>query len=144
MIRDESATTGLPMRIVVLTIIGMAGLGAMVMFIADMELVPRSMHADIIGINNSTTSSMVHTNSGVRKIMVQVIDVDGNAVEDATVIIYGLHTSCAGITDTDGRTVLSLDTSTIRVSSEGYLKLAAKRQGFLDTKNDFALKVVSG
>jgi hypothetical protein len=143
MLHDESATTGLPIRIVVLTIIGMAGLAAMIMFIGDVDVVPRSMHADIIGIDNSTSSSVLYTNSGVKNIMVQVIDVNGNGVEDATVIIYGLHTSCAGITGVDGRTVISLDTSVISVNGEGYLKLAAKGQGFLDAKNDFALKVVS-
>ncbi|MBW6519250.1 MAG: hypothetical protein K0A89_12220 [ANME-2 cluster archaeon] len=143
MLRDESATTGMPMRMVVLTIIGMAGLAAMIMFIGDVNLVPRSMHADIIGIDNSTTSNVLHTNSGVRNITVQVIDVDGRAVEDATVIIYGLHTSTSGITDVDGRSVLSLDTATLSVNGEGYLKLAAKRQGFLDANNDFALKAVS-
>ena len=143
MLRDESATTGLPMRMVVLTIVGMAGLGAMIMFIGDVELVPKSMHADIIGIDNSTTSSVLHTNSGVKNITVQIIDVDGQAVEDATVIIYGLHTSSAGITGVDGRSVLSLDTAAISVSGEGYLKLVAKGNGFLDAKNDFALKVVS-
>jgi len=143
MLRDESAATGLPMRMVVLTIVGMAGLAAMIMFIGDMELVPRSMHADIIGINNSTTSSVLHTNSGVKDITVQVIDVDGQVVEGATVVIYGLHTSTSGVTGVDGRTVLSLDTTTISVKGEGYLKLVAKENGFLDAKNDFALKVVS-
>ena len=121
----------------------MAGLGDMIMFIGNVELVPKSMHADIVGIDNSTTSSVLHTNSGVKKITVLVVDVDGQAVEDATVIIYGLHTSCTGITGVDGRTVLNLDTAVISLSGEGYLKLVAKGSGFIDAKNDFALKVVS-
>ncbi len=143
MLRDESATTGMPIRIVVLTIIGMAGLAAMIMFIGDLELIPRSMHADIVGIDNSTTSSVIHTNSGVRQIMVQITDVDGRAVEGATVIIYGLQTATNGLTDSNGRAVLSLDTYAISVSGEGYLRLIAKSQGFMDAKNNFALKVVS-
>ncbi|MCL7415624.1 MAG: hypothetical protein M8349_06135 [ANME-2 cluster archaeon] len=143
MFRNESAAMGLPMRMVVLTIVGMAGLAAMIMFIGDMELVPRSIHADIIGIDNTTTSSVIHAGSGIRNITVQVVDVDGRAVEDATVTIYGLHTSATGLTGQGGCAVISLDTSSISVTGEGYLRLSAKAQGFMDAKNNFALKVVS-
>ncbi|MCD4809356.1 MAG: hypothetical protein K8R17_05605, partial [Methanosarcinales archaeon] len=66
MFRDETATVGLPMRMVVLTIVGMAGLAAMIIFIGDMSLVPKTMHADITGIDNSTTSSVLHVNNGTK------------------------------------------------------------------------------
>lgn len=143
MLRDETAAMGLPVRMVVLTVIGMAGLAAMIMFIGDVNLIPRSMHADIIDISGSTVSNFIHAGSGRKYITVEVVDVDGAAVEGATVIFYGLRTSSYGSTGADGRALIALDTSKIRVQGEGYLKLMVKAPGFADYQNDFALKVVS-
>jgi len=142
MFRDETATVGLPMRMVVLTIVGMAGLAAMIIFIGDMSLVPKTMHADITGIDNSTTSSLLHVNNGTKNVTIRVIDVDGEPVVGATVVFYGLHTSASGMTDSNGNARVNINTSSFSVSGEGYLKLLAKASGFVDYKNDFALKVV--
>ena len=143
MFRDETAAIGLPMRMVVLTIVGMAGLAAMVIFIGDVNLVPKTMHADITGIDSSTTSSVLHVNNGTKNVTVCVIDIDGVPVVSATVVIYGLHTSGSGKTDSNGNALVNIDTSSFIVSGEGYLKLSAKASGFVDYQNDFALKVVN-
>ena len=142
MFRDETAAMGLPMRMVVLTIVGMAGLAAMVIVIGDLNLVPKTMHADITGIDNSTTSSVLHVNNGTKNVTVRVIDIDGGPVVGATVVVYGLHTSASGMTDSNGNALVNIDTTSFSVSGEGYLKLSAKASGFVDYKNDFALKVV--
>ena len=142
MFRDETATMGLPMRMVVLTIVGMAGLAAMIMFIGDINMVPKSMHADITGIDNSTTNSVLHVNNGTKNVTISVIDVDGGHVVGATVVFYGLNTSASGITDSNGNALVNIDTASFSVPGEGYLKLSAKASGFVDYKNDFALKVV--
>jgi hypothetical protein len=142
MFRDETASMGLPVRMVVLTIVGMAGLAAMVIVIGDLNLVPKTMHADITGIDNSTTSSVLHVNNGTKNVTVRVIDIDGGPVVGATVVIYGLHTSASGISDSNGNALINIDTASFSVSGEGYLKLSAKASGFVDYKNDFALKVV--
>jgi hypothetical protein len=142
MFRDETATMGLPMRMVVLTIVGMAGLAAMIMFIGDINLVPKTMHADITGIDNSTTSSVLHVNNGTKNVTISVVDVDGGPVVGATVVFYGLNTSASGITNSKGNALVNINTSSFNVPGEGYLKLSAKASGFVDYKNDFALKVV--
>jgi hypothetical protein len=142
MFRDETASMGLPVRMVVLTIVGMAGLAAMVIVIGDLNLVPKTMHADITGIDNSTTSSVLHVNNGTKNVTVRVIDIDGGPVVGATVVFYGLHTSASGMTDSNGNALINIDTASFSVSGEGYLKLSAKASGFVDYKNDFALKVV--
>ena len=142
MFRDETAAMGLPMRMVVLTIVGMAGLAAMVIVIGDLNLVPKTMHADITGIDNSTTSSVLLVNNGTKNVTVRVIDIDGGPVVGATVVFYGLHTSASGMTDSNGNALVNIDTTSFSVSGEGYLKLSAKASGFVDYQNDFALKVV--
>ena len=142
MFRDETATIGLPMRMVVLTIVGMAGLAAMIIFIGDMSLVPKTMHADITGIDDSTTSSVLLANNGIKIVTVRVTDIDGGPVVGATVVFYGLHASASGVTDSNGNALVNIDTSSFSVPGEGYLKLSAKASGFVDYKNDFALKVV--
>jgi len=142
MFRDETATIGLPMRMVVLTIVGMAGLAAMIIFIGDMSLVPKTMHADITGIDGSTTSSVLLANNGIKRVTVRVTDIDGGPVVGATVVFYGLHASASGVTDSNGNALVNIDTSSFSVPGEGYLKLSAKASGFVDYKNDFALKVV--
>ena len=142
MFRDEAGAVGLPMRMVVLTIVGMAGLASMIIVIGDLNLVPRSMHGDIISIENSTTSSLLHANNGTKNVTVEVIDVDGGSVERATVVIFGIDSSASGRTNRDGYAVLVVNTSSIKVVGEGYLKLVVKADGFSDYQNDYALKVV--
>jgi hypothetical protein len=142
MLQDEAGAVGLPMRMVVLTIVGMAGLAAMLMVIGNLNVIPLSMHGDIVGIENNTTSSLLHVNNGTKNVTVEVIDVDGDSVERATVVIFGLDSSASGLTDRDGVAVLVVDTSSINVVGEGYLKLVVKAQGFADYQNDYALKVV--
>lgn len=142
MFRDETASMGLPIRMVVLTIVGMAGLAAMVIAIGDINLVPKTMHADITGIDNSTISSVLLVNNGTKNVTVRVIDIDGGPVVGATVVIYGLHTSASGISDSNGNALVNIDTASFSVSGEGYLKLSAKASEFVDYQNDFALKVV--
>jgi hypothetical protein len=142
MFRDETAALGLPIRMVVLTIVGTVGLAAMIIFIGDMSLLPKTMHADIIGIDNSTTSSVLHVNNGTKNVTIRVIDIDGGPVEGATVVFYGLHSSASGMTDSNGNTLVNIDTASLCGSGEGYLKLSAKASGFVDYQNDFALKVV--
>lgn len=143
MLRDETAAIGLPIRMVVLTIVGMVGLAVMIMFISDMTVVPKSMHANIIGIDNSNISSVIYANGSIYNITVEVINVDGGPVERATVVLYGLDSSTSGLTDGQGQTLISIDTSTIDVTCEGYLKLSTRSEGFADYQNDFALKVVN-
>ncbi|HUW67798.1 MAG TPA: hypothetical protein VMW20_07085 [Candidatus Nanoarchaeia archaeon] len=143
MFRDEAGAVGLPMRMVVLTIVGMAGLASMIIVIGDLNLVHRSMHGDIISIENSTTSSLLHANNGTKNVTVEVIDVDGSSVERATVVIFGLDSSASGRTNRDGYAVLVVNTSSIKVVGEGYLKLVVKADGFSDYQNDYALKVVN-
>ena len=142
MFRDEAGAVGLPMRMVVLTIVGMAGLASMIIVIGDLNFVPRSMHGDIISIDNSTSSSLLHANNGTKNVTVEVVDVDGSSVERATVVIFGLDSSASGRTNRDGYAVLVVNTSSIKVVGEGYLKLVVKADGFSDYLNDYALKVV--
>jgi len=142
MFRDETAAMGLPIRMVVLTIVGMVGLAAMIIFIGDVSLVPKTMHADITDIDNSTTSSMLHVNNGTKNVTIRVTDIDGGPVVGATVVFYGLHTSASGMTDSNGNALVNIDTDSFSVPGEGYLKMSAKASGFVDYNNDFALKVV--
>ena len=142
MFRDEAGAVGLPMRMVVLTIVGMAGLASMIIVIGDLNFVPRSMHGDIISIDNSTSSSLLHANNGTKNVTVEVIDVDGGSIERATVVIFSLDSSASGRTNRDGYVVLVVNTSSIKVVGEGYLKLVVKADGFSDYLNDYALKVV--
>ncbi len=55
-----------------------------------------------------------------------------DSVERAIVVIFGLDSSASGLTDRDGRAVLVVDTSSINVVGEGYLKLVVKADGFAD------------
>lgn len=143
MLRDDAAALGLPVRMVVLTIVGMTGLGAMIMFMGDMNLVPGTMHADIIDIDNSNTSSLIYVNSGIKNVTIEVIDAEGVPIEGATVVIFCPDYSAMGLTGTDGKAHIKLDTSFINIRGEGYLKLAARAQGYGNYQNDFAIKMIN-
>ncbi|MCE8427322.1 MAG: hypothetical protein J5U19_02870 [Candidatus Methanoperedens sp.] len=131
--------TGLPIKIVVLTIVGMVGLGAMLMLINNSEnIMPRPMHADIYG----NELVILPTSPDVIEWKIEVL-ASGAPVEKASVVLSGLEAAAINRTDTKGETLISLNkTDLVLDASEGYLKLEVKAPGFQDYSNDNAIKIV--
>ncbi len=133
---------GLPIKMVVLTIIGMVGLAAMLTFINSSEAVmPKPMHANIKG------GSLIIL-SGSPDIIELPVEVknskDGTPVVKASVALTGMSVVAINVTDRMGDTVLKINNSDLELKAqEGYLTITARAAGFKEYVNEYAIKVIN-
>ena len=134
---------GIPVKMVVLTIVGMAGLAAMLAIIDNGEnAIPKSIHADLKSQNILILSAFNDTED--IEMTVEVIDsIDGTPIKKASVIISGLGSATVNITNNDGYAFLRFKNKDFDMKAgEGYLKLDVNANGFQDYTNEYAVKIV--
>jgi hypothetical protein len=132
---------GLPVKIVVLTIVGMAGLAAMLSVIDNgQRAIPGMLHADLKGNSLIILSS----SPDILEFPVEVADSkDGTGLEKASVVLSGPNVTAINVTGRNGRTILRINRDDIEMDTgEGYLELVIKASGFQDYSNEYAVKVV--
>lgn len=133
---------GLPIKMVVLTIVGMVGLAAMISFISSSEAaMPKPMHSNIKGSGLIILSG----SPDIIELPVEVINSkDGTPVVKASVALTGMSAVAINVTDNSGDTVLRFNKSDLGLTAqEGYLKLTVRAAGFREYENEFAVKVVN-
>ncbi len=133
---------GLPIKMVVLTIVGMVGLAAMISFISSSEAaMPKSMHANINGKNLIILSE----SPAVIELPVEVINSgDGTPVVKANIALTGMSLVAINVTDRMGDALLKFNKNDLELrAQEGYLKLTVRATGFREYENEFAVKVVN-
>lgn len=134
---------GLPIKMVVLTIVGLAGLAAMLAIIDNgQSAIPGSLYADVKSGNLIILSAFNDTES--IDVKVEVINsIDGTSVRKASSALSGEGTSAVNITNEDGITILRFKKTDFDMDAgEGYLNLEVKANGFQDYTNEFAVKLV--
>lgn len=132
---------GIPIKMVVLTIVGMAGLAAMLVIIENGEkAIPEALHADI-GSSNIIFFSDINESEDI-SIRIRVAAADGTPVSKASVILSGLGAGSVNVTDSDGNATVKFEKDDFQKIGEGYLKLYVKANGFQDYSNDYAVKIV--
>jgi hypothetical protein len=134
---------GIPVKIVVLTIVGMAGLAAMLTIIDNGEdAIPKPIHADLKSNNLIILSAFNDTDD--INMAVEVIDsTDGTYIKKASVILSGHGAAAVNMTNNEGYAILrSKKTDFDLKTGEGYLRLDVKANGFQDYANEFAVKIV--
>ncbi len=137
---DCNAATGLPIRMVVLTIIGMIGMYAILSAVLSTPLTPGTMYATV----NSSSFSINDTNTDSPELLVRVIDQEDAAVGGANVIIWGPARKqvIGGITDVSGEFSFRLTNVTLPTGkSEGFIAVEVMQEGYLDYSDDFFVKV---
>ena len=134
---------GLPIKIVVLTIVGMVGLAAMISIIDNSQaVIPKPMHANLNSGSLTILSNFSDTDSITVPIEV-VNSKDGTPVEKASVALSGLNAVSLNVTDREGSTFLNFNKNDFNMDmNEGYLRLNVKATGFLDYTNEYAVKIV--
>ena len=133
---------GLPIKMVVLTIVGMVGLAAMMSFISNSEAaMPKPMHANI----NGGSLIILSESSDIIDLTVEVINSkDGTPVVKASIALTGMSAAEINVTDSRGNATLKFNKSDLELKShEGYLKLTVRAAGFREYENEFAVKVVN-
>jgi len=134
---------GIPVKIVVLTIVGMAGLAAMLVIIDNGEsALPKPIHADLKSSNIIKLPAFNDTED--IGMVVEVIDtLEGTSVKKASVALSGLGAISVNMTDNDGYTILRFKRTDFDLKAgEGYLQLDVKANGFQDYSNEYAVKIV--
>ncbi len=132
---------GLPIKIVVLTIIGTAGLAAMLVIInASESAIPKPMHADL----KSSNLIILSESSDTIELLVEVTSSkDGAPVGKARTALSGLNTIAINITDNKGVAIFKFNKTDFDMDvEEGYLRLDVKATGFYDYTNEYAVKIV--
>ncbi|UPW02270.1 carboxypeptidase regulatory-like domain-containing protein [Halorussus gelatinilyticus] len=140
---DERAIEGLPIRLVIALVVGVASLGVMMnmlsglggLTVTELDAAPAP---DVIG-------------PGEQKVTVTVVDPEGNPVSDATVVVSGGTASLDGVktatTDENGNATLSVDPTLAPNQREGTLDVRIKPPAgsdYADERENAAILVLAG
>ncbi len=138
---NESGTVGLPIRIVVLSIVGFIGFCAILSAISDAPKPPESMYAT----SNMSTFSL---NSGSTEsnfsLQINVLDRENRGVGGANVIVWSPDRKKAysGITDSEGNVVIKISNPELPPGKvEGYISIKVMRSGYTDIDEKCFVKI---
>jgi|Deesub1362A_J573_1020465.scaffolds.fasta_scaffold00160_46 hypothetical protein len=149
-VSDEKAVEGMPIRLIIALIVGVVVLGAMVSAIGEFKPA-RTMSASVVktGANDLSGGNLIALRgsgeiSSSFKAIVRVVDVDGNPVSGANVVISGLGGAGSNVTNSTGIAVIesAADIHLNENQNEGYLSIEVTASGFNNYRNDNAIKVV--
>ncbi len=139
LLASERATLGLPIRLVVLTTIGLIGFAVIVAAIANTPQSPKPVYA-LSNVSNMTINTT--GNSSVMLITVQ--DFEEEPVPGCNVILRDPSNSVAvaGTTDVQGQVQLQLINMSIPYSRQtGYISIRTLAEGYMDYNDGFFVKV---
>ncbi len=140
MFSDESASVGLPIRIVVLTVIGMTGIYVILTAVMSTPFVPDTMFAS----SNCSSFNLPGGTGDSPDLTVHVFDNGGKPVGGANVIVWGPERKkvAGGVSDAGGEfSYRLLNISLPPGKTEGYLSVKVMQEGYMDYSNDFLVKV---
>ena len=140
---DDRAIEGLPVRLVIALVVGVASLGVMMnmlsglggLTVTELDAAPTP---DVIG-------------PGEEQLTVTVVDPEGNPVSDATVVVSGgtatLDGAATATTGADGNATLSVDPDLAPNQREGTLAVRIKPPAgsdYADERENTAILVLEG
>ena len=148
-INNEDAVEGLPVRLIVVLVVGVIALAAMVAALNGFK--PQKMlSASVVEVGGKDGNLLMITKTGYGPVennwtcRVQVIDANGNPVAGASVIVHGLSGAGGGVTDNKGIAYLT-KTNDVKLNANqnsGYMTLEVSAPGFNTYTNENALAVV--
>lgn len=141
LIHDEQGSIGLPIRMVVLTIIGLVGFAAIVGSISNAPTAPRPMYA----VANNSSFALPGGSGDTPQLLITVFDNDDNQISGANVVVWGPSHSAAagGVTDSGGEVVMQVANISLPVGKhEGYLSIKVMADGYMDYSDGYLVKVV--
>jgi len=139
-IKNDNAVIGLPMRLTVSIIIGIAALVTIMAFILNPCLFPSKMAVSINPMVNTITTG----DSETFFLSVNVTDDEGFPISGANVMIKGLGGAGSNNTDIHGRTTIETTAWLQSGQNEGYLDITVKCGCFETFSQTSMIKVVRG
>lgn len=149
MLEDDSAVEGLPVRLIVVLVIGVIALAGMVSALNGFKP-QKSMSASVIEVSAKDGNMMIIEKAGFGAVnktwtcKVKVVDADGNPVDGANVIVYGLTGAGSETTNKSGVAYLT-KTNDVKLNANqnsGYMTLEVSAPGFNTYKNENAMAVI--
>jgi hypothetical protein len=138
---NETGTAGLPIRIVVLSIVGFIGFYAI---LSALSAAPNPAEPMYATANISTLSLNPGGNESNFSLQISVLDRENRGVRGANVIFWSPDRKKAysGITDPDGNVIIRiLDPALPAGKSEGYSAIKVMRTGYRDFDEEYFIKV---
>jgi hypothetical protein len=143
---DEAGTLGLPIRIVVLTVVGLIGFYTILSALSNAPTPPKPMYAT----TNISAFSLPSAEGDINKetnlnLLVKVLDSENRGIGEANVIAWSPDRKKAysGVTDLEGKVILKIYNPELPPGkAEGYIKIKVMREGYRDFTSDYFLKVI--
>ncbi|MEM3085793.1 MAG: hypothetical protein QXT68_01460 [Halobacteria archaeon] len=148
--RDDGAALDLPLKLAVLTVVGVAGLAALLSALPSCA-VPAPLAAEVVSVDGKAGDLL----RGSRPAQIGVrVTAQGQGVRDATVVLTGAGsagpgTAAANRTDGQGNATLLIDPLPVWARlvaedrEEGHLKLTASAPGcYREFENLYALRLL--
>lgn len=143
---DEAGTLGLPIRIVVLTVVGLIGFCTILTALSNAPAPPKPMYAtanmSVLSLPSTEGGSNTETNLNLP---VKVFDSENRGIGDANVIAWSPDRKKAysGVTGLEGNLILKISNPEPPPGkAEGYIKIKVMREGYRDFTSDYFLKVI--
>lgn len=138
--KNEAGTIGLPIRIVVLSMVGLIGFYAILSAISAAPKPPEAMYAT----SNISTFSLPSGEERNFSLLINVLDRENRGVGEANVIIWSPDRKKAysGITDSNGNAIIMvLNPELPAGKSEGYIAVKVMRTGYRDFDEEYFIKI---
>ncbi|MDA0524544.1 carboxypeptidase regulatory-like domain-containing protein [Methanococcoides alaskense] len=140
-IHNEQAAIGLPIRMVVLTIIGMIGFAVIVSAVMSTPTAPRPMYATADAYSISLTNGT--GDSGYLNITIS--DFEGKSIGNSNVVIRDPSGTVAdgAITDGFGNARMKLTNMSMPDGKqEDHISIKVMSDGYIDHHNEYFIKVI--
>lgn len=143
---NEAGTVGLPLRIVVLSIVGLIGFYTILSALGSAPTPPEPMYATT-NISSFSLPSPESEREGETNLnlLVKVLDRNNRGIEEANVIAWSpdKKNAYSGITDSKGNVIIKISNPKLpHGKSEGYVSIKVMRTGYRDFTNDYFMKVI--
>jgi len=148
-LKNDEAVEGLPVRLIVVLVIGVIALAAMVSALNGFKP-QKTLSASVIEVSSKDGNMLVVDKAGFGEInktwtcKVKVVDAGGDPVEGASVVMYGLSGAGSDITDKSGLATLTKTNDVVLNSNQnsGYVTMEVTAPGYNTYKNENAMVVV--
>jgi hypothetical protein len=138
---NEKGTVGLPIRIVVLSIVGFIGFCAILSAISEAPKPPESMYATPNISTFSLSSGGTESNFSLQ---INVLDRESRGVGGANVIVWSpdRKNAYSDVTDSNGNVIIMLSNPELPPGKvEGYISIKVMRSGYTDIDEKYFVKV---
>jgi len=140
-ISNKYAVIGLPLRLVVSIIIGVAVLSFVIPFILNPCLFPSKMIVTIEPMINIIPSGFDEYDFSIS---VKVTDREGHFIKNANVLIKGLGDATSNLTDSNGKAILQIKPKLEKGVNEGYLDIVIKAGCMEKFSEENMIKIIRG